>query len=166
MNIGILILRLALGVPLAAHATQKLFGWYGGLGLAKTGAFMEQLGFVPGRRAALMAGLSEIVGGLLLVLGLLTPVAAAMVVGVMVVAASALLKHGFFVQNHGYEHVLLVGLAALSVAFTGPGLLSLDALLNLPLAGVGWGLAAFVVGIGGGALQLASRKFPTAQTAS
>src|SRR3989442_9673523 len=77
MSIGILILRLVVGLTLAAHGAQKLFGWFGGYGLTGTGGFLEQLGFVPGRRHALFAGLAETGAGLLLTLGLLTPVAAA-----------------------------------------------------------------------------------------
>src|SRR2546425_6048786 len=80
MSIGILILRLAIGLTLAAHGAQKLFGWFGGYGLTGTGGFLEQLGFVPGRRNALFAGLAEVGGGLLLALGLATPLAAAMIV--------------------------------------------------------------------------------------
>src|SRR5205809_541819 len=77
MSIGILILRLMAGLTLAAHGAQKLFGWFGGYGLAGTGGFLEQLGFVPGKRNALFAGLAEAIGGLLLALGLATPLAAA-----------------------------------------------------------------------------------------
>jgi putative oxidoreductase len=68
MDIGILLLRLVVGLTLAAHGSQKLFGWFGGYGLTGTGGFMEQLGFVPGRRNALFAGLTETGGGLLLAL--------------------------------------------------------------------------------------------------
>ena len=75
MAIGLLILRLVVGLTLAAHGAQKLFGWFGGYGLNGTGGFLEQLGFVPGRRNALLAGLSETAGGLLLALGLATPAA-------------------------------------------------------------------------------------------
>jgi len=164
MGIGILILRLVVGLTLAAHGAQKLFGWFGGYGLTGTGGFLEQLGFVPGRRNALLAGLAEVAGGLLLALGLATPLAAAMIVAVMVVAAvSAHLKQGFFVQNHGYEYTLILGIAALSVAFTGPGSLSLDAVLGLRDAGAGWGLAALVFGLAGAAVQLARRQMPAAQ---
>src|SRR6185295_1672714 len=105
MSIGILILRLVVGLTLAAHGAQKLFGWFGGPGLDKTGAFLEQIGFVPGKRNAVLAGLAEVGGGLLLALGLATPIAAAIVLSVMLVAAiSAHWKQGFFVQNHGYEY--------------------------------------------------------------
>src|SRR5215467_11873908 len=83
MDLGLLLLRLVAGLSFAAHGTQKLFGWFGGHGLAGTGGFLEQLGFHPGKRAALMAGLGEAGGGLLLALGALTPLAAAILIGVM-----------------------------------------------------------------------------------
>src|SRR5438093_4811227 len=96
MSIGLLILRLVVGVTLAAHGAQKLFGWFGGYGIAGTGQFLEQLGFRPGRLHAAQAGIAELLGGLFLATGLLTPAAAAAVVAVMVVAAvSAHLKNGF-----------------------------------------------------------------------
>ena len=75
MDIGLLLLRLTAGLTLAAHGTQKLFGWFGGPGLDATGQFFEMIGFTPGRRHALMAGLAETGGGLLLTLGLFTPLA-------------------------------------------------------------------------------------------
>ena len=79
---------------------------------------------------------------MILALGLLTPVAAAGCFGVMFVAAvSAHLKNGFFVQNRGYEYTLVLGLAALSVAFTGAGALSVDALVGLHFGGIRCGLA-------------------------
>jgi putative oxidoreductase len=86
MGIGLLMLRLAVGLTLAAHGVQKLFGWYGGHGLAGTGKFFEQLGFVPGRLNAFLAGFAEAGGGLLLALGLATPVGAMLVFSVMFVA--------------------------------------------------------------------------------
>jgi putative oxidoreductase len=82
----------------------------------------------PGRRHALIASLAETGGGLLLALGLLTPLAAALLCGVMLVAAiSVHIKKGFFVTGGGYEYTLVLGVAALTLAFTGPGALSLDA---------------------------------------
>ena len=153
MSIGILILRLVVGLTLASHGAQKL------LGLTQTGAAFEQLGFVPGRRKALFAGVAEVGGGLLLALGLLTPVAAAVVLSVMVVAGvSAHASKGFFAHNGGYEYTLILGIAALSIAFTGPGPLSVDAVLGFQDAGAGWGVAALVVGLVGAGVQLAHRQ--------
>ena len=102
MDVGLLLLRLTLGLTFAAHGAQKLFGWFGGPGLGAVGQFFEMLGFAPGRRYALMAGLAETGGGLLLALGLLTPVGAALVFGVMLVAAVTVhIEKGFFAQNGG-----------------------------------------------------------------
>ena len=161
MSIGILILRLVAGLTLAAHGAQKLFGWFGGYGLAGTGGFLEQLGFVPGKRNALFAGLAEAIGGLLLALGLATPLAAAVIIAVMTVASvSVHLKHGFFNHNQGYEYTMMLAVIALSIAITGPGPISLDALLGVRDAGAGWGLLALVVGLAGAGLRLAQRQVP------
>jgi putative oxidoreductase len=167
MGIGLLLLRLAAGLTLAAHGTQKLFGWFGGPGLDATGQFFEMIGFLPGRRQALLAGLAETGSGLLLALGLLTPVAAALFFSVMFVAAVAVhLKKGFFAQNGGYEYTLVLGVAALAVAFTGPGSLSLDVVLGYQLSGTFWGVAALVLGVLGGVIPLIQRRAtPTQETA-
>lgn len=159
MNIGLLLLRLAVGLTLAAHGSQKLFGWFGGGGIEGTAGPLEQLGFVPGRRSALLAGLAETGGGVLLALGVATPLAAAILLGVMLVAMiSVHLKQGFFVMQGGYEYTLVLGLAALSLAFTGPGSLSVDSLIGFDFAGAGWGFAALAVGLAAGGIQLAGRR--------
>jgi len=161
MSIGILILRLVAGLTLAAHGAQKLFGWFGGYGLTGTGGFLEQLGFVPGKRNALFAGLAEGVGGLFLALGFATPLAAAVIIAVMTVASvSVHLKHGFFNHNQGYEYTMMLAVIALSIAITGPGPISLDGLLGVRDAGPGWGLLALVVGLAGAGLQLVQRRVP------
>ena len=167
MDIGLLLLRLSVGLTLAAHGTQKLFGWFGGPGLDGTGKALAMLGF-QGRRHALMAGLVEAGGGVLLAVGFLTPAAAALVVSVMFVAAvSAHIKQGFFMSSGGYEYTLVLGVAGLTVAFTGPGALSLDALVGYSISGALWGVAALFVGLVGGAIQLAQRRpAPTLQTVS
>jgi putative oxidoreductase len=157
MDTGLLLLRAVIGLTLLAHGAQK----FSGLDAAATA--LESLGFVPGRRTAILAGLAEAGGGLALALGLLTPAAASVVFGVMLVAGvSAHLKGGFFLQKGGYEYTLVLGLAGLSVAFTGPGRLSIDALLGLDRGGLQWGLLALVVGLVGGGLQLATRRRPAA----
>ena len=164
MASGFLILRLLVGLTMAAHGAQKLFGWFGGYGLKGTGGFLEQLGFVPGRRHALMAGLAELAGGLLLALGFATPLAAILIISVMFVAIGTVhLKHGFFNHNQGYEYNLTLAVVALSFAMSGAGPVSLDAALGLRDAGPVWGLAALVLGVVAGAIQLAGRQVPAAQ---
>ena len=112
MDFGILLLRSVVGLTMAAHGAQKLFGWFGGPGLDKVALGFEQLGFVPGRRHARLAGLAEVGGGLLLALGLLTPVAGALILALMLVAAlSVHLKGGFFLTSGGYEYNLVLGVA-------------------------------------------------------
>ncbi len=168
MAVGILLLRLTVGLTLAAHGAQKLFGWFGGYGIDGTGQFLETLGFRPGRRFALAAGLAEGFGGLLLALGLLTPLAAAIIFSVMVVATlSVHVAHGFFISSGGYEYNLVVGVAALTIAFSGPGPLSLDAALGYAVSGAWWGGAAFILGLIGAAIQLAQRhQAPALQEAA
>src|SRR5688500_444445 len=161
MEIGLLLLRVTIGVLLAAHGAQKLFGWFGGYGLDATGQFFEGLGFHPGRRHAFMAGAVETGGGLLLAVGLLTPLGAALAASVMLVAAvTAHLKNGLFATAGGYEYNLVLGVAALALAFTGPGSISVDALLGLPVAGVASGLGALAVAVAGAGVQLAQRHQP------
>ncbi len=166
MSIGLLILRLAVGLGLAAHGAQKLFGWFGGYGLTGTGQFLEQLGFRPGRRQAAQAGLAEFLGGLFLALGFVTPAAAAALVAVMLVATvSVHFKNGFFATKGGYEYNLVLAAAALSLAFTGPGALSLDHALGLSLSGAPWGLVALAAGLLGGAVPVLARRTAPASPA-
>ena len=166
MTVGLLILRLVAGPTMAAHGAQKLFGWFGGHGLAGTGGFLEKLGFIPGRRNALFAGLAEFAGGLLLTLGLATPLAATLIISVMFVAVATVhVKNGYFNHNQGYEYNLLLTAVALAVTSSGAGPLSLDAALGLRDAGPLWGLGALVAGLIGGVVQLATRRAPAPQQA-
>lgn len=167
MEIGLLTLRLVVGLVLAAHGAQKVFGWFGGYGLAGTGGWLESIGFRPGKLHAALAGGSELAGGLLLALGLATPLAAAMIVAVMLVAAiSVHLQKGFWITAAGYEYNLVLGAAAVALAATGPGALSVDAALGFAVAGWEWGIAALLAGLVGGAGALASRTAPSTATAS
>jgi putative oxidoreductase len=129
MAIGLLILRLALGLTLAAHGAGKLRG--------------------PRRPLATGAGLGELAGGLLLALGLVTPLAAAAIMAAMVVAIGT---------EGGLEHSLLRAMAALTLAFTGPGAWALDPVLGITHEGVGWGLATAAIGLIGGGIPLAARN--------
>jgi len=166
MALGLLILRLVVGLTMAAHGAQKLFGWFGGYGLQGTGGFLEKLGFVPGRRHALFVGTAEFMGGLLFALGLATPLGAMLIVSVMFVAVATVhLKNGYFNSSQGFEYNLTLAAVALSVAIIGAGPLSLDGALGIRDAGLVWGLAALVAGILGGVVQLAGRKAPAAEKA-
>jgi putative oxidoreductase len=157
---GLFIIRLVLGLLLFAHGTQKLFGWFGGYGLDGTGGFFEGVGHRPGRLMAMVAGLSEGIGGLFLVLGLLTPWAAAMVMGTMYVAAvSVHAPHGLWATNGGYELPLTNGLIATGLAFTGAGGWSIDAAAGIPWTrGWGTGLAAIFLATVAGVVVLGRRR--------
>ena len=163
MDLGLLLARMVFGLLMAAHGTQKAFGWFGGYGLAGTAGFFEQLGFRPGRLFAGAAAGTEIVAGLLVALGLLGPLGPAMVVSVMIVAAATVhWANGLFATNNGIELPLLYGVAALTLALTGPGAFSLDAVLGLTWSEpVIWTVLA--AGVIGGLGNLAVRKTAPAQ---
>ncbi|MFG2137584.1 DoxX family protein [Streptomyces sp. NPDC048650] len=125
---GLFVLRVVLGLTMAAHGAQKLFGWFGGGGLAGTGKFFEMSGYPSGKTMALVAGASEMLGGLGLVLGLLTPLAAAAVVGTMINALAVKWGGGFFAPK-GVEYELLLTAGAVALALAGPGRCAADRLL-------------------------------------
>ncbi len=162
MDLGFLIARLVIGLLIAAHGTQKLFGWFGGHGLKATGEFFGKLGFQPGRLYATSAGLGELVGGLLIALGFLGPVGPAILLAVMIVAAiSVHWRNGLFATSNGIELPLLYGTAAVRFALAGPGRYSLDSLLGTHIEwtpALIW--AALAVGLAGGIANLALRREP------
>jgi len=161
MEFGLLIIRTVVGLTLAAHGAQKLSGMFGGTGIAGTAGVFESIGFRPGKPLATIAGLGETVGGLALALGLFTPLASGVLVATMLVAVGFHLEKGFFSQHGGCEYPLVLGSVAAGLAFTGPGRLSLDALVGLSLAGANWGLAAFALGLLGGLPPLVARAVAT-----
>jgi putative oxidoreductase len=160
MDTGILIIRVLFGLAIAAHGTQKLFGWFGGYGIKGTGGFFETLGFRPGAAFATAAGLSEMGGGLLIALGLFTPFGAAAVLSAMLVAmVSVHLKNGFFAMGNGIELPFLYAVAAVGVGLAGPGSISLDRVLSVnfveePYVATGLLVAAVV----GAAVTLSLRQ--------
>lgn len=161
--IGVLIARLVVGLLMAAHGTQKLFGWFGGYGLSATGEFFGQLGFRPGRLFATAAAIGEFTSGLLIAAGFLGPVGPAILLAVMVVAAiSVHWQNGLFASTNGIELPLLYGTGAVGLALSGPGRYSIDALLGVSSAwtpAVIW--SALAVGALGGIANLALRRRPT-----
>jgi putative oxidoreductase len=132
IGLALLLARLVLGLIMAGHGAQKLFGWFGGYGLNATGEFMVQLGFPTGRLFAMAASAGEIVSGLLLALGFLGPVGPALMISIMIVAAVTVhWSNGLFATSNGIELPLLYATGALGIALAGPGPYSLDALLGL-----------------------------------
>ena len=158
MEGGLLLIRVVLGSIMAAHGAQKLFGWFGGYGVAGTGGWLESMGFKPARLHAAIVGFAEFGGGMLLAVGLLTPLGAAAVAGVMLVAiATVHWSNGFFNASGGYEFNLLIATTAIALAFTGPGEISIDHLTGWTLAGPAWGFAALAVSAAAATSVLALR---------
>ena len=142
MEYGLLLLRAFTGVAFAGHGTQKLFGWFGGYGPQGTGGFFSSLGYQPGVQMAVIAGLGEAVGGTLLALGLLTPLAGTLLAIVMLNAiVAATLKKQFLL---GSELELVYLVIAISLVATGPGRFSLDRALGWDdnITGIAWASAA------------------------
>ncbi|TCP58286.1 putative oxidoreductase [Tumebacillus sp. BK434] len=122
MNLGLLIIRLVIGLLFIGHGAQKLFGWFGGYGLKGTGGWLESIGVKPGVLAALLAGLAELIGGALFAAGVFTPIGAALIVITMLVAIVTVHgKNGLWSTSNGMEYNLVLIAAAVGVALTGPG---------------------------------------------
>lgn len=127
MSAAVLIARLILGLGVASHGAQKLFGWFGGPGPAGTGRFMEGLGFRPGVLFAVLAGCGELAGGLLLALGSLGGLGPALVILVMLVAIVTVhIDKGFYASGGGWELPAMVIAGALALDFGGMGSYTLD----------------------------------------
>ena len=127
IDVGRLILRIALGGILFAHGAQKLFGWFGGRGMAGHVGFIESLGLRPARLFATVSGLGEFFGGLGVLSGFLTPLAAAGIIGAMSVAIIKVhLPKGFWNHDGGMEYPLVLAVLAFVIGLVGPGPYSLD----------------------------------------
>jgi putative oxidoreductase len=162
MDFGLLIARLVFGLLLAAHGSQKLFGWFGGPGMSGTAAFLQQLGFPPGRLFAIAVACAEFGGGVLLAIGVFEPIAgAAIVAGMIVAIATVHWRNGLLASTNGVELPLLYLAAASSLALTGSGTYSLSALFGL----TAWWtpqLTAIILAAGviGGFVSLGFRRHP------
>jgi putative oxidoreductase len=156
-DIGLLALRVGLGGTLFAHGAQKLFGWFGGHGIAGTTGAMTAMGFHPAKTSAVLAGLGEAAGGALLAAGLATPVAGAAATSTMIAAGSVNKDGGFFATQGGYEYTAVLGLAGAALSVAGPGRFSLDELLgdrlNRP-----WMSTTALTALGGAAIALVVRR--------
>jgi putative oxidoreductase len=159
MEIALLILRIGAGLLFAGHGAQKLFGWFGGHGIEGTAGFFEGIGLRPGKLHARAAGFNEFAGGLLLAAGLLTPLAAVLIVATMTAAVLTVhIKNGPWNTDNGYELNILYSLIAVAVAGIGAGELSLDHALGLDVAGIGWALGGAAIGLLGGATAVVAGR--------
>ncbi|MCY1408765.1 putative oxidoreductase MhqP [compost metagenome] len=127
---GLSVIRIIVGVIFMAHGAQKLFGLFGGGGLAGTAQFMESLGLAPGLLMALLSGSAEFFGGLALVIGLLVrPAAVALTITLIVAIFSVHISNGLFMANNGYEFALALMAGTVAVLIEGAGNASLDRLI-------------------------------------
>ena len=157
MDLGRTALRWVVGPLFVGHGTQKLFGWFGGHGLEGTSQFFEgKLGLKPGKRHATAAGASEAIGGVLLTLGALTPVAAGLVTGTMITAIRKVhAPKGPWVTQGGWEYNAVLIAAMASLVEAGPGRPSVDARLFPWMRGNTLALAQFAAAAAGATLLTA-----------
>jgi putative oxidoreductase len=155
MNLGRVIARSTIGGVFVGHGAQKLFGWWNGPGLEGTTQMMEKLEMRPARRHALASALAETVGGGMLVAGALTPLAGALLNGVMFTAIRKVhLDKGFWNTGGGYEYNLVLIGAITALVDSGPGAPSVDSSLGNRGSGSGWALAALAAGAAGSAAAI------------
>jgi len=136
MDLGLLLLRLALAAILYMHAMQKLRGWFSGAGLEKQAQVFHNMGHRPGRQMVILASACELTGSALIALGLITPLGAAILAGTMAVAGGTLTlaKGTFWNLLGGGEYPLALAGVAVVLGFTGPGAWSVDSALGLSWA--------------------------------
>lgn len=139
MDEALLVLRVVFALMIFGHATQKLFGWFRGKGVAGTGVIFEMFGLKPGRFMVLSAGLLELAAAVSIGFGFLIALGGIAIIGAMIVAASTLWNKGFWAHMGGMEVPFTYGLLGLFLAWSGPGSWSIDAFLGLHVHG--WGLA-------------------------
>jgi putative oxidoreductase len=154
-DLGLLVLRLVVGLTFAAHGAQKAFGSFDGIGWAGWQGIMERLGFRPPLLFAAVSTGAELVGGLALAAGLLTPLAATIILGQsIVIIAKSHWANGFWNRANGFEFPLALLGGTVAIGLIGPGAISIDALAGFAPSET-FRIALFVVGIVGGLVTLA-----------
>ncbi len=133
MDVALVVLRLVVGLLVAGHGAQKLFGWFGGRGITATAGWLGSIGFRPPRPWAWLAGLGEFGGGALFALGLLAPLGSVGIASVMLMAIVRAHWPKVWATERGFELPLTYLVVALAVGVTGPGVYSLDAVLRTAL---------------------------------
>ncbi|KJK48614.1 DoxX family protein [Lentzea aerocolonigenes] len=157
-DIGLLLLRACLGLTMAAHGAQHLFGWFGGVGLAITAKSFSANGYLAADVMAVVAAVSELLGGLGLALGLLTPLAAAAIIGTMINATAVKWSNGFFIPK-GVEYEIVLAVAAAALALTGPGRFAADSFLPVLRAHrLRYGVSAVALAVVSGVVVLLTRS--------
>jgi putative oxidoreductase len=164
VSIALLLLRLVVGLTLAGHGVQKLFGWFGGPGLTRLMQGFEHQGFKPAWLWVSFVILGEVGGGFSIALGLLTPLGAAGILGAMAMATfKSHWKNGFWLSKGGYEYSLVLLIVSIALGLIGPGNYSLDTLFGITFPQVLWfgvlAVAALIVDAIG---ILSTRKTPVA----
>ena len=144
MDLGLLLLRIALAAILYMHATQKTIGWFSGPGLEKQAGAFHNMGHRPGRQMVMLAAACELTGSVLVLLGLITPLGAAVLAGTMMVAGGTLTLAKGTVWNvmGGGEYPLVLATFAVILGFTGPGRWSIDSAIGAPWVNHGNGTAS------------------------
>ena len=165
-DLGLVVLRLVVGLIFAAHGAQKAFGWWAGPGYAGWTGALKNMGWRPAPLWALVSIGAELAAGLLLAIGLLTPLAAMALIGQSVVIVYGVhWPKGFWNAKGGWEFPISLAAGVVAIGLTGPGAISLDAALGLAFAEpVRLGLAA--LGLVGGVGSLAIKRLVAARPAA
>jgi putative oxidoreductase len=166
IDISLFLIQLAVGLTFAAHGAQKVFGWWGGPGLTGWEGAMQHMGFRPARAFALTSAFVELGGGILLAVGLLSPLAAAALVAQSVVIIGHVhWANGFFSTRSGIEFPMLLGVGAAAIGLAGAGAISVDALLGVTFES--WTRLGFVIAaIAAGLVALAIPRLATHKPAT
>jgi putative oxidoreductase len=167
VDIALGIIRVVFGLLMIGHGAQKLFGWFGGPGLHNAAGFVGSRGFAPAKFWTFTGSASEALGGLLFLLGFLSPVGSILIAAAMLTAVVGFHWPKFWAAEGGYEYALVMLTAAVAVGVSGPGAYSLDAAYGTALpAPVAWIIAALAaLGFLTGAVSAAGRRRQTARNA-
>jgi putative oxidoreductase len=152
VDLGLLVLRVGVGAIFAVHGAQKLFGWWGGPGVVGWRGAVEHMGYRPAPLFAALSTGAEFVGGLLLVVGFLTPIAGAVLIAQsVVIVGAAHWRSGFFNTAGGFEFPLTLLIGVVSVLLSGAGAYSVDGWLGISVApevSLGLIVLGFLAGLG------------------
>ena len=157
-DIGLAVLRLGVGITFALHGGQKVFGWWGGPGLVGWKGAMARMGFLPSGFFAWLSAMIELAGGVLLAVGLATPlVAGVLLAQTVVIVGYVHWPKGFFNAKGGFEFPLVLGAGEAAILLTGPGAVSLDAAMGFGIGQSARGLLVLIALIVGAVAMMVPR---------